>query len=126
MAIRYFKATNGRFTIFRATASRVYGSAWIQCDAHCVTLSGFSMKPASASVYPIPAIEIDRAEYERLNERKAARLILAGGNPKWAAPSDSWVRNEPDPAIVQQNREAIASKALSRSILARAHREGEK
>jgi hypothetical protein len=32
----------------------------------------------------------------------------------------------PDPDIVQRNREAIASKALSRSILARAHREGEK
>ena len=31
-----------------------------------------------------------------------------------------------DQDIVQRNREAIASKALSRSILARAHREGEK
>ena len=94
MSIRYFKATNGRFTIFRASASRVYGSAWIQCDANRVTVAGFSMKAASASVYPIPAIEIDRAEYDRLNARKAERIVLQGGNPKWAAPSDSWVRNE--------------------------------
>jgi hypothetical protein len=94
MAIRYFKATNGRFTIFRATASRVYGSAWIQCNADRVTLSGFSMKPASASVYPIPAIEIDRAEFNRLNMLKMSRIMTAGGNPKWAVPSDSWVKNE--------------------------------
>jgi hypothetical protein len=92
MNLRYFKATNGRFTIFRASASRVYGSAWIQCSADRVTVSGFSMKPAG--VYPLPAIEIDRPEYERLNSLKASRIVLQGGNPKWAAPSDSWVKHE--------------------------------
>jgi hypothetical protein len=94
MSLRYFKATNGRFTIFRASASRVYGSAWIQCSADRVTVSGFSMKPASASVYPLPAIEIDRMEYHRLTALKMARIVTQGGNPKWAVPSDSWVKNE--------------------------------
>jgi hypothetical protein len=92
MSLRYFKATDGRFTIFRATASRVYGSAWIQTNGERVTLAGFSMKPAG--MYPLPAIEIDRMEYHRLTALKMARIVTAGGNPKWAAPSDSWVRNQ--------------------------------
>jgi hypothetical protein len=94
MPLRYFKATNGRFTVFRGSESRVYLSAWIQCDAHRVTSYGFSMKPASPSVYPNPAVEIAKTEYEELNQRKIERIVEQHGNPKWAAPRDSWVSNE--------------------------------
>jgi hypothetical protein len=46
-------------------------------------------------------------------------------NPSMIEPVYRLADKPVDP-VVQQNREAIASKALSHSILARAHREGEK
>jgi hypothetical protein len=92
MPMRYFKATNGRFTVFRGTTQRVYASAWINCSGTRVINWGLSMK--ATNVYPLPAEEIARTEYEELNQRKIERMVAAGGNPKWAAPSDSWVSNE--------------------------------
>lgn len=92
MKTRYFKATNGRFTVFRMSPTRVYLSAWIQSGATHITNYGFSMKrPAAGSV---PAVEITRAEYDALNKRKIERIVARGGNPKYAAPADSWVANE--------------------------------
>jgi hypothetical protein len=89
--IRYFRATNGRFTVFRAS-TRVYLSAWIQSNAERVTNYGFSMLSAKGRV---PAEEMTKAEYDALNARKIERIIAAGRQPKNAAPRDSWVANLP-------------------------------
>jgi hypothetical protein len=90
--IRYFKATNGRFTVFRASTTRVYLSAWIQSNAQRVTDYGFSLLSAKGRV---PAEEMTKAEYDALNARKVERIVAAGGDPKHAAPADSWVANLP-------------------------------
>jgi hypothetical protein len=100
--IRYFKATNGRFTVFRASPTRVYLSAWIQSDAKRVTDFGFSMLSAKGRV---PAEEMTKDEYEALVKRKTARIearkaeiVASGGQISrsfGSSPSDSWVANLP-------------------------------
>jgi hypothetical protein len=111
MPTRYFKATDGTFTVFRATASRVYASAWMVIDRsteraandtwvpvgepHPVNM-GFSAKPSAA----LPAVEITKAEYSALVARKVARTDAEkAANPAlWRgyghSPRDSWVSNE--------------------------------
>jgi hypothetical protein len=99
MTTRYFKATNGEFTIFRGSASRVYRSAWIMIDRIRERSEDWSWVPVgepqpvnqgfSANIGPIgalKAVEIDKAEYDALVQAKKART---SDN----APRASWVRN---------------------------------
>lgn len=87
---RYFSATDGKITVFRASDSRVYQSA---------TKSGwgisFSAKPAALGA--MPAVEITKAEYNALVALKQARVRagnVGGHHADGGAPSDSWVSNE--------------------------------
>jgi hypothetical protein len=99
MQRRYFKATNGTVTIYRATESRAYVSAWIQAHESGRPINmGFSAKPG-----PLPAVEVSKEEYaalvarkmERTNARKAE--IEAAGERVYrsfgSSPSDSWFFN---------------------------------
>lgn len=90
MGLRYFKATNGRFTVFRSSPTRAYVSATIHCNADRVT--DFSLS-YTAGRGALPAEEITRAEYNALNAAKQRRIEARGGMVKYAAPRDSWVSN---------------------------------
>jgi hypothetical protein len=98
MTTHYYKATDGRYTVFRGTESRAYRSAWIQAYDYAQRIEdyGFSMKAPTADQYP--AVAITKAEYEVLNQCKTDRIVAGGGDPKHAAPRDSWVRNADLPA----------------------------
>lgn len=97
MTTRYFKATDGKITVFRASKTRVYQSA-----------SGFGPKESisfSGRPGPFPTTEISKAEYDALVVVKAARIASRWATkypgeamPSWAgsSPQDSWVDN---PAI---------------------------
>jgi hypothetical protein len=100
---RYWKASNGRITAFRASDDREYQSAWwntevVEGVARVVGGIVFSKKPATGD--KCEAIEISAAEYEALMARQRTRVIAAGGTPsrpvegwpKGAVPQDCWVR----------------------------------
>jgi hypothetical protein len=78
---RYYKFTDGERTYFRAS-KRQYQSGWAS-----QARSGFSGSPVPIGQYP--AVEIDKAEYERLNALKAKRLAGC----RFVSASDSWVLN---------------------------------
>lgn len=95
---RYFKATNGMTTVFRATKAGLYVAARID------PMIAFSktMKPGYW-----PAVEISKTEYAALVAAKVARLAndwrhrdpknwpRHDAQPRWwgTSPQDSWVRN---------------------------------
>ena len=85
MATRYFKATDGKITVFRASKTRVYRSARI----HGVISFSTGGNPSPGWH---PAVEIDQAEYVRLNSIKTKRIAAAAGQ-RFAGPQDSWVEN---------------------------------
>ena len=87
--LRYFKATNGRFTVFRASPTRAYTMATIRSNAEQVI--DFSL--SYSGVGDCPAVEITKAEYDALNAAKAARFERLGLPLKYVAPRDSWVSN---------------------------------
>lgn len=87
--LRYFKATNGRFTVFRSSPTRAYTAATIYCNADRVTDFVLSYTGRGN----LPAVEITREEYNALNDAKQRRIEAAGGRVSYAAPRDSWVRN---------------------------------
>lgn len=91
MTKRYYKATDGTFTIFRATDSRIYKGAWMTVDGFKTRPRnmGFSGKYSGA----LEAIEIGKGEYDALVLYKKQRT---DDN----APSASWVRNADLPPIV--------------------------
>jgi hypothetical protein len=93
MTLRYFKATDGQITVFRASATRAYASAWFTTEGNRpIGDIGFSGKPLPLGKYP--AVEITKAEYEALQAAKVERVKAAGENLKWAtSPQSSWVRN---------------------------------
>ena len=91
MTTRYFKATDGKKTVFRASKTRVYASANIDS-------ASFSAKPASAGM--APTIEITKAEYDRLTVLKHARCRIDFAKyserfiqSRCSDPEQSWVRN---------------------------------
>lgn len=99
MTKRYYKATDGQITVYRATESREYHSAQIRKEDRYF---GFSALPASPA-HPYPAVEIDKAEYQSLVAQKVARIearkaeMIAAGQRVYSgfggAPGDSWVAN---------------------------------
>jgi hypothetical protein len=108
MPMRYFKATDGTFTIFRASASRVYRGAWMRVDRArkrnaegdwapvgepFPVIMGFSAKLGGPSA-ALPAIEITKAEHQALVAAKNARAVADLDACVPDSPRDSWVRND--------------------------------
>lgn len=97
MTKRYFKATDGKITVFRATDTKIYASANFHTYEsggafHCGRDIGFSGR--SPSTHGYAAVEISRAEYDHLTAIKQARIVGQGSSLKYStSPSDSWVRN---------------------------------
>lgn len=105
---RYFKATDGKITGFRAS-HRQYVIA---------NLTGFVAWSSSTAMRPgwVPATEIDKAEYNRLVALKAQRIAaLAAARAAegeavsrgfGSGPQDSWIENaalaEPAPGDLAQ------------------------
>jgi hypothetical protein len=111
MTKRFFSATDGQFTIFRASEDRTYSHGklivsthgWDQARRCAITVPahpvglGFCNRPGRDTH---PAIEITKAEYDRLVGLKRARIDAASGigpdrgrHQDGGSPSDSWVRN---------------------------------
>lgn len=79
--LRYFTATDGKITVFRASATMSY----VSCNIAARSWSK-SAKPGN-----VPAVETDRAAYQTLIARKQARTA---GMRYADAPTDSWVEND--------------------------------
>lgn len=91
---RYFKATDGTVTIFRASDARVYESAWVQLyPTGAVHLMGFSARPARVGELVVE--EIVKSDYDTLVARKNSRLKAIGArDDAFGEPRNSWVNNE--------------------------------
>lgn len=114
MTKRYFKATDGKFTIFRASESRAYRYGWMTIDQpHRRAPDGYYKRDGEAIPLDVsftntkrlgacPAIEIGKHEYQVLVAIKTARVEAwreerrAEGQTMFGSisPSDSWVRND--------------------------------
>src|SRR5690242_11559387 len=96
MSKRYFKSTDGRVTVFRASDTRDYQSAAfvsVVDDAGTGRIKGyiqFSGASADSFLGGWPATGIDKAEYERLIAIKRRRTA---GSAYSNAPRDSWIAN---------------------------------
>jgi hypothetical protein len=87
---RYYKATDGTFTVFRSSKARVYASAWIQTARPNPTRPhAFGFRQTARAPYPVE--EISKAEYDDLKLAQKQRL---GGNLTYTSPRDAWVRND--------------------------------
>ena len=85
---RFFKATDGSPTVFRASNTRDYRSASFSTRENGDVSISFSAGDGS---YPVE--EIVRSEYETLVARKNSRIKANGGHHgDGASPRDSWVR----------------------------------
>lgn len=98
---RYFKATDGERTYFRASSTRVYLSLGFDRGGSPT----FSANPPSKT-HPHAVVEIDKVEYNNLVKLKMERVErrnrsfvalgkVAGKDfyPGGDSPSDSWIRN---------------------------------
>jgi hypothetical protein len=92
---KYYQATDGKITVFRATASgRAYQSAQLAGRGGIA----FSSKPAAPPL-TYPVTEITKAEYEALQAAKVERLKASGKyRPNYNSPQLSWVFNASLPA----------------------------
>ena len=131
---RYYMATDGVVTVFRATETREYRSAWI--SAWTQAADWYQARPSnfgfSAKTGPIPAIEIEKAGYEALVAAKMRRVAAkieaakAEGKPlsrhyDGGSPSDSWVRNaeiEPAkaPEIFEEAKPTVSIAAVAAQV----------
>ena len=92
MTTRYFKATDGAITYFRASATRVYQAAY-PSQYHRQGASFSASAPDFVSA--MPAVEITKAEYQTLLAAKAKRQDAVQMNKYWRnQPSESWVAND--------------------------------
>lgn len=89
---RYYSASNGEITVFRASVSRVYHSVEFR-------RFGWTFRSNPAHIpKSYPAIEISRAQYEILHIAKNTSLREVGKNPRdYATPAESFVPNWPMP-----------------------------
>jgi len=86
---KFYKATDGKITAFRATASgRAYQSAQLTGKGGIGFRSAKALPPAT-----FPAVEITKAEYDALQAAKVERLKAEGKRGSYTSPQDSWVRN---------------------------------
>jgi hypothetical protein len=107
MTKRYFSATDGDVTVFRASATRVYQSALKL--RHGIS---FSATPAHLMLGAMPAKEITKAQYTALVALKQARVRASGGgrHQDGGAPSDSWVANDAIPGSAAEHPEDAATR----------------
>jgi len=89
---KYFSATDGTITVFRASATRTYQSALKLRNG-----ISFSATPAKLMEGAMPAVEITKGEYDALVALKVERL-KASGTKGYTKPGDSWVKNTSLPA----------------------------
>ncbi len=91
--IRYFTATDGKKTVFRASPTRVYLFGGLKNGPT------FSTRPA-VGLWPV--VEVSKAEYDRLVALKVARInrrnarLRARGKttyPDYGSPWESWIDN---------------------------------
>ena len=101
MTVRYYKATDGMLTVFRAT-TRVCASAWFTTETGQSGLPflrrspgiGFSTHGPATRGGNYPTVEITEAEYAALVAAKVARVKNEGRDPKYfTSLQDSWVLN---------------------------------
>lgn len=87
MTTRYFKATNGTVTVFRASKTKVY--------THGAQIDLWNVAFATAAKPGLwPAEEITKGEYDTLQARKVERVRSSGHPIAWASsPYNSWVNN---------------------------------
>jgi hypothetical protein len=97
---RFFKATDGYITVFRASAMRFYHSANFSSDQQVAGGPMVLLESISFSQYDhvpghtYPAEEIVQSEYDTLVARKNSRVKAHGGrHSDGASPQDSWVSN---------------------------------
>lgn len=86
MTKRYFKATDGERTFFRASDSRVYLSLTVDPTIH----NGWSMHWDARGLHP--AVEITGPEFRKLNETKKRRI--GPYDARYTSAGDSWVYND--------------------------------
>lgn len=102
---KFYKATDGKITAFRATASgRAYQSAQLTGKGGIGFRSAKALPPAT-----FPAVEITKAEYDALQAAKVERLKAEGKRGSYTSPQDSWVRN----ASLPDAKPAQAAKVLT-------------
>jgi hypothetical protein len=101
MTVRYYKATDGLLTVFRAT-TRVYASAWFTTETgqgrppflRRSPGIGFSTHAPGGRGGNYPAVEITEAEYAALVAAKIERAKNEGRDPKYfASLQENWVHN---------------------------------
>jgi hypothetical protein len=94
---RYFKATDGRVTVFRAPSRAVYRWAHFRTEETTYGWAPFGEISFSFGRRDgaYPTIEIDAAEYTTLRVLKARRIVLNGERAPGVlrSPQNSWVRN---------------------------------
>lgn len=91
---RYFKATDGKITVFRASETRAYVSATVPADPKTGYYYSISFSGKPAGLGSCPCVEITRAEFVALTAAKIERIKAEGGkHADGGSPSDSWVRN---------------------------------
>lgn len=91
MTKRYFKATDGKVTVFRSSEERVYRAASFKTKPDG-RIFGIGFSSGSGSY---ETVEITQAEYESLVARKMARVRASGATARGAgsSPQDSWISN---------------------------------
>jgi hypothetical protein len=93
---RYFKATDGRVTVFRAASRQVY--RWVHFRTEDLTLGPAPVGEITWSIArrdgAWAAAEIDAMTYKTLTVLKARRLHADHGDTaNTGSPQNSWVRN---------------------------------
>lgn len=91
--MKYYAATDGKRTTFRATAERTYASAGFDPIRFSAAMSHGDM---------FPTIELTKAEYDALAAKKAERTAHN-------SPQHSWVTNDPD--VLALFRTGFANKS---------------
>jgi hypothetical protein len=101
MSKRYFKFTDGTFTVFRGTGMvQGFRYGWTQRRNRGSFPTnpgwvGFSNSPVNSKAVTFPATEITKAEFDQLVAIKRTRVIAAGhDNAQYSSPQDAWVFNE--------------------------------
>jgi hypothetical protein len=96
MTKRFYKATDGSLTVFRATDTKVYQSATItNWGSEAKPRLNISFSGKAAGVGAMPAIEITKAEYDALTSLKLRRMRAMGEAIRYStSPSHSWVAND--------------------------------
>lgn len=89
MALRYFKGSDGKITVFRGS-TRMFRAVSTTDPAgrHSISFAG-TLGPGR-----FPVEEISKAEYQKLVRAKLARVSALDVRGSGSSPQDSWITNE--------------------------------